>query len=176
MGFGYFQSEAFGFVTLLMALFLAAPLLFIALDYWAGVRKALQRGERITSSGMQRTYKKLAGYYNALFALVLVDTLQALSLHYFNTFHGGNFPVFPFITLVGALGVSVIEIRSIYEAADAKERKATQDVAKLLSQVIRKGLSPEALAELGEAVVKGAAPSDAPTPAPSPEEGKEGVC
>lgn len=34
---------------------LVVPLVFIALDFWAGIRKAKQRGEEITSDGWQRT-------------------------------------------------------------------------------------------------------------------------
>lgn len=152
---GYFDSGAFQYVSFLMGLFLFAPLVFIALDYWAGVRKARQRGEVITSSGMQRTIKKVARYYNALLALVVVDTLLASSAYYFNVFYEGRWPVFPFLTLLGTLGVSLIEVRSIYEAAETKEKRAAQDVAKLLTKVLQRGVSPQAIATVTAAMVAG---------------------
>ena len=52
---------------------LLTPLGFSMLDFISGVRKARQRGERITSDRYRRSVKKVAGYYNLLLALVVVD-------------------------------------------------------------------------------------------------------
>lgn len=51
---------------------LMTPLFFIAFDLWAGIRKAKQRNEKISSDGWKRTVNKVARYYNALLALVVV--------------------------------------------------------------------------------------------------------
>ena len=47
-------------VTSILFFILITPLFFIAFDFWAGTRKAKQRGERIVSDGWQRTVRKIA--------------------------------------------------------------------------------------------------------------------
>ena len=42
-------------VVIGVAALLVTPILFVALDFWAGIRKAHQRGEKIRSDKMQRT-------------------------------------------------------------------------------------------------------------------------
>ena len=44
---------------------LLTPLFFIAFDLWAGIRKAKQRSEKISSDGWKRTVNKVARYYMA---------------------------------------------------------------------------------------------------------------
>ena len=45
------------------------PIIFIALDFWAGIRKAKKRGEKIMSNKMKRTMDKVSRYYNAILAM-----------------------------------------------------------------------------------------------------------
>ena len=56
-------------VVIGVAALLVTPILFVALDFWAGIRKAHQRGEKIRSDKMQRTllqqYAALGLNYNA---------------------------------------------------------------------------------------------------------------
>ena len=61
---------------------LLTPLFFIAFDLWAGIRKAKQRSEKISSDGWKRTVNKVARYYNALLALVVVDCMQMAGVWY----------------------------------------------------------------------------------------------
>ena len=75
-------------VTSILFFILITPLFFIAFDFWAGTRKAKQRGERIVSDGWQRTVRKIARYYNALLALVVVDAMQMASIWYLQEFYG----------------------------------------------------------------------------------------
>ena len=55
---------------------LIIPLVMIALDYWAGIRKARKRGEPIMSDKMKRTIYKVSKYYNGIFALMVLDVMQ----------------------------------------------------------------------------------------------------
>ena len=64
---------------------LLTPLFFIAFDLWAGIRKAKQRSEKISSDGWKRTVNKVARYYNALLALVVVDCMQMAGVWYLDT-------------------------------------------------------------------------------------------
>ena len=48
-------SEQFIVLLFVVVLMLMTPIVFIALDYWAGIRKAKARGETIMSDKMERT-------------------------------------------------------------------------------------------------------------------------
>ena len=65
---------------------LITPLVFIGLDFWAGVRKAKKRGERITSDGWKRTLYKISKYYNMLIPLMIIDGMQITGFWYLNTY------------------------------------------------------------------------------------------
>jgi hypothetical protein len=67
----YTISEQLIVVMFLMVGLLITPLFFIALDFWAGIRKAHTRGDRIRSDKMQRTIQKLSRYYNAILAMMV---------------------------------------------------------------------------------------------------------
>ena len=135
------------FVTMILFFILITPLFFIAFDFWAGMRKARQRGEPIISDGWQRTVRKIARYYNALLALVVVDAMQMASVWYLQEFYGWKIPVFPIVTLFGALGVAAIEVKSIYEKAEDKEKRDMRQVAMLAAEIAKHRTEPRELAE-----------------------------
>ncbi len=126
---------------------LLTPLFFIAFDFWAGVRKAKQRKELITSDGWRRTISKIAKYYNALLALVIIDCMQMAGIWYHDVYYDIHFPIFPFVTLFGALGVAAIEVKSIYEKADEKERRELKQVATLAAEIAKNKADPEEVAK-----------------------------
>lgn len=95
-------------------------LLAILADLWSGVRKAKKNGIARTSYGFKRTVDKIARYYNVMLALTVVDAMQMASFWYLERYNDWNFPVFPFVTLIGAIGICLIEIKSIYEKAEDK--------------------------------------------------------
>lgn len=130
---------------------LMTPLFFIAFDLWAGIRKAKQRNEKISSDGWKRTVNKVARYYNALLALVVVDGMQIAGVWYLDNYYGYHIPVFPFITLLGAFGVAAIEVKSIYEKAEEKERREMKQVATLAAEIAKHKADPT---EIAKAVVE----------------------
>ena len=127
---------------------LLTPLFFIAFDLWAGIRKAKQRNEKISSDGWKRTVNKVARYYNALLALVVVDCMQMAGVWYLDNYYDYHIPI---ITLLGAFGVASIEVKSIYEKADEKERKEMKQVAALATEIAKHKADP---AEIAQAVVE----------------------
>ena len=129
---------------------LLTPLFFIGFDFWAGTRKAKQRHERITSDGWKRTTAKIAKYYNMLLALLVLDAMQISGFWYLNTFHGWGAPLFPWLVFAGAIFVGAIEVRSIMEPANDKERKEMRQVAALAAEIARHKTDP---VEIAQAVV-----------------------
>lgn len=105
-------------------LFAEYILVFLAVmaDLISGCRKAKQRGELRSSYGFRRTVDKLARYYIPLFALTVVDTMQMIVVGYLNGYHGFSIPLLPVMTLLGAIGIGIIEVKSILEKAEDKAK------------------------------------------------------
>ena len=112
-------------------------LLMILADLWSGIRKAKQRGELRSSTGYKRTVSKIARYYNALVALTITDAMQLGSCWYLNRFCDFSIPLFPLITILGGIGICLIEIRSIYEKNDDKIKAEYTELARTLSTLAR---------------------------------------
>ena len=114
---------------------LVTPLAFIALDYWAGIRNAKKRGDPIPSDKMKRTVDKVSRYYNGIFAMMVLDVIQIamfVFLHLYNDWGAYTVLVFTF----AACGfVAMVEIKSIYEPADAKESREMKEVTELAKAI-----------------------------------------
>lgn len=108
--------------------------IMIFADLWSGVRKARRMGAARTSYGYRRTVSKIAQYYNVLIALSVVDTLQMSAIWYLERFYNYQIPLFPIVTLIGAILLCFIEIKSIYEKAEDKERM--RNAASLAGKII----------------------------------------
>lgn len=131
----------------IIMLMLITPLLFIALDYWAGIRKAKKRGDPIRSDKMKRTMDKVSRYYNGIFAMMVLDIIQIsmfLFLHIYNGWGAWTVPVF---TLVAVGFVAAIETKSIYEPADVKEKRERRDVIELAKAIASHKNDPKEIAE-----------------------------
>lgn len=119
-------------ILFIVAGLLFTPLLFIALDFWAGIRKAKKRGDVIQSNKMKRTMDKVSRYYNAILAMLVVDLIQMSAFVFMYLYLGwANAYTFPVFTMLATLFVAAVEIKSIYEPADAKEKQELKDVQAL---------------------------------------------
>ncbi len=126
---------------------LFTPLVFIALDYWAGIRKAKKRGDRIRSDKMKRTVDKVARYYNAILAMVMLDLIQIGAFIFLWRFNGWNCYTFPIFTLIGVLFIAAIEVKSIMEPADEKESREMKEVTELAKAIAEHKSDPKEIAE-----------------------------
>lgn len=109
-------------------------LISILADLWSGVRKAKMNGIARSSYGFKRTVDKIARYYNVLLALTVVDAMQMASIWYLEQYYDCRYPMFPFITMIGAIGICLIEVKSIYEKAEDKAR--IDNVGNLAGKII----------------------------------------
>lgn len=134
-----------------MVLLLITPLVFIGLDYWSGIRKARKRGEPIISDKMKNTIYKISRYYNAILALMVVDAIQITAFIFLFLFNGWSAWTFPAFTLGAVLFVAAVEIKSICEPADVKEKKEMKDVAVLAKAIAEHKSDPK---EIAEAIAK----------------------
>lgn len=122
-------------VGAVILLFYIVTLGFIGSDLWAGIRKAKQRGEMRTSEALKRTVEKINKYFNMLFALTLVDVVQISLIFFLYWFYKYDIWMIPVFTLGGTFYIAYIEITSIMEPADIKEKKQQDDFKRLLMQL-----------------------------------------
>ena len=106
-------------------------------DLQAGIRKAKKRGDMLTSDGYKRTIAKIAQYFNMTFALSLIDTAQLALLMFLYHFYDRDIIMIPWFTLLALGYVGYVEVKSIWEPADIKERKQQQEYRKAILALIR---------------------------------------
>lgn len=107
----------------------------VAGDLASGVRKARRRGEATRSRALRRTVDKLARYYNVLAVLTVVDAMQLTAAMFLREVEGYGVPTVPVFTLVGSLGMAIIEVKSIFEKGDEKERERVGELAELIESL-----------------------------------------
>ena len=143
----YTISEQLIVVLFLVVGLLVVPVLLIALDFWAGIRKAHTRGDRIRSDKMQRTIQKLSRYYNAILSMLVLDGVQIAGFVFLHIFNGWTLYTFPLFPLLAVLFVASIEIKSIWEPADVKESREMKEVSELAKAIVAHRSDPKELAE-----------------------------
>ena len=125
-------------VPVLMFLEYLLVLIAVLADLVSGVRKAKQMGLARRSKAFRRTIDKLARYYNALFALSIVDAMQLIAIAYLRAVESLDaLPLFPLFTLLGAIGIALIELKSIFEKAEVKEQQQYRDAAEAIIKLLR---------------------------------------
>lgn len=143
-------TELFVVGWMLFGIYIEVFIMILA-DLWSGVRKAKLRGEIRSSYMYKKTIDKIARYYNALIALTVIDVMQMGGVWYLDGYYGWSIPIFPVVTLLGALGISLVELKSIYEKADEKVKGDYKDVAMLAAEIAKHKAEP---AEIAQAVVE----------------------
>ena len=144
------REQLIALIFVVMAI-LITPLIFIALDYWAGIRKARKRGDPIQSDKMKRTVDKISRYYNSIFAMMVLDAIQIAGFVFLHLYDEWSLHTIPLFTFASVVFVAVVEIKSIYEPADAKESKEMKEVAELAKAIAAHKSDPE---EIAEAIAK----------------------
>lgn len=135
-------------ITQLVILFIIYILVAVAifLDLWAGVRKAKARGEYRSSTGLRKTVAKFCSYYNMLLAITVIDILQMLVVGLLDFEYGYKVPVIPIITAAGASFIGFIEVKSIFEKNEDKERAEVQAAATELYRLMKEDGAKDILA------------------------------
>lgn len=106
-----------------------------AADLASGLRKARRRGETTRSRALRRTVDKLARYYNVLIVLTVVDAMQITAAVFLRTVESYDVPTIPIFTLIGSLGMAFIEVKSIFEKGNDKEKQQLAELVSLLETI-----------------------------------------
>lgn len=140
-------SEQLIVLLLIITFMLFTPLVFVGLDFWAGIRKARKRGEQIFSDKMKRTVDKISRYYNAILAMLVVDCIQMSAFIFLYLYYGWTAYTFPVFTLAAVLFVAGIEVKSIWEPADVKEQREMKEITTLAKAIAEHKSDPKEIAE-----------------------------
>lgn len=122
-------------------------------DLWSGLRKARRRGEARRSEALRRTVSKLGQYYNVMFALSVVDMMQMGVMLYLRLVCGSDVLLLPVLTVIGAIGIAVIEVKSIFEKSEEKQQKDYREAATLMLSLLRK-LNDKGVVKMDEIIGK----------------------
>lgn len=112
----------------------------VAADFVSGVAKARRAGVARTSRGYRRTFDKLARYLTALLGLSLADAVILAAVACVRGTGGPALPLLPLLTSVGALGMVLVEAKSICETAEEKGdfHRAAELVERLIGFLMSK--------------------------------------
>lgn len=125
---------------ILIIILMISVLFFVMCDLWAGVRKSRTRGECSVSYGFRKTVEKTCKYYNYMLVLLGIDIIQMGLLSVLNSENGSSFWIIPILTALGACFIGFIEVKSIFEKEDKKEKsrmKEAFDTAKKIAEYLK---------------------------------------
>ena len=97
---------------------------------------------------MKRTADKVSRYYNGILAMLVLDAIQISGFIILWRFNEWDLYTFPVFTFLGVGFVAAIEIKSIYEPADAKEAQDMKDAIELAKAIAEHKDDPKQLAEV----------------------------
>lgn len=129
--------SSFSLQIVILAILYSTVLIFVALDLWSGVRKAKKRGEFRSSRGFRKTVEKIIKYYNMLLAVSVIDFLIILAAWELNFQISTNIPMLPVCSFIASIFIGFIELKSIYEKNEDKEKAKIIEAAELLVKIIK---------------------------------------
>lgn len=128
--------HSLGLFMLMIVVFYVAIFCFVMADLRSGVRKAVAAGMYRSSVKYRETINKLARYYNMAIVLSILDGLIVFSMACLDW---GWYPHFPFATMIAAIGVGCIEVKSIFEKWDDKQKMDVKDVVAAIVKMQQEG-------------------------------------
>ncbi len=121
-------------VLLLIIIEYSGVLFAIIADLCSGLHKARINNIPRTSRALRRTIEKIARYFNTLLALTILDGMIIAGVIYLRSTGIASLPIVPIFSLLGAIALTIIEIKSICEKAEEKgdPSQATKTIRELL--------------------------------------------
>lgn len=125
-----------------------AVMLAVAVDLRSGTMRSRREGRPRTSRGYRRTVDKASRYFVTLLALTIIDVLLVLSVFLLQATAGISLPAFPLFTTLGAIGLTLIEVKSVME--NSRHRKDLQDAARSVNDLLQDPAITELMERLRE--------------------------
>ena len=115
-------------------------------DFASGYYKARLRGESRNSYGLRRTVSKFILYAGSICIASGIDSICYVC-RFWDFVHLPPLARVPVVSSIVAVFILVTEVRSIWEKADAKQRRQAGRTAEMIGKVINKELLKEAFTE-----------------------------
>lgn len=124
-------------------------IVFIAMgwDFCSGYYKAKLRREDRNSYGLRRTVSKFILYAGSLCIACGIDSISFVC-RFWEFVHLSPLMRVPVVASIVAVFILVTEVRSIWEKADAKQRRQAGKAAELIGSVFNKEMLKDALSEV----------------------------
>lgn len=107
-------------VLLLIIIEYSGVLFAIIADLCSGLHKARINNIPRTSRALRRTVDKITRYFNTLLALTILDGMIIAGIIYLRASDIASLPVIPIFSMLGAIALTLIEIKSICEKSEEK--------------------------------------------------------
>lgn len=116
---------------IIMIIFVTLVILAMAIDLIVGIRKSKRSGHEFASSPLKRTASKFLLYVSTLILASSIDIAQMIMVHSWVAQHHGSFPLLPVFSFAATALLLTVEIKSVLESAEAKEKARLLEVGKL---------------------------------------------
>lgn len=126
--------EGLGLMSMVAVIAMLIVIVAMSVDLVSGVRKAKLRGEARTSYGFSRSLTKFLVYQGILLISVCIDVLLHFGIWQFTEV---NYQI-PCVELIMAVVLCGVELWSVYEKAEDKERRRMAKIAVTGAQIIDK--------------------------------------
>ena len=113
-------------------------------DFSSGYYKAKLRHEERNSYGLRRTVSKFILYSGSMIIACGIDSICYVC-KFWAFIHVSALTNIPVVSSIVAVFILVTEVRSIWEKADAKQRRQAGKTAEMISKVINKEILADAL-------------------------------
>ena len=115
------MTEIIANLLVLLAVCYGCVLLAVVIDLVVALRWLRRSGRPCTSRGLRRTVAKLSGYYASLLSLTLVDAMLVAASLCMEACGGEPFMTpFPYLTMLGAVSLAMIELKSVSETTGVR--------------------------------------------------------
>jgi phage-related holin len=114
----HFKSGLIVLVVLYAGVFLS-----VLIDFFFGVRRAKRMNIARTSSGYRRTISKLTNYFGLMLMLSIADIVASVVFK------------MPYFTVAGAVGIVLVEAKSVFENLKQQE-KSIAEVQSMLLKIL----------------------------------------
>jgi phage-related holin len=101
----------------------AGVFLSVLIDFFFGVRRAKRMNIVRTSSGYRRTISKLTNYFGLMLMLSIADIVASVIFK------------MPYFTVAGAIGIVLVEAKSVFENLKQQE-KSIAEVQSVLLKIL----------------------------------------
>lgn len=112
---------------IVMVILYAGVFLSVLIDFFFGVRRAKHLNIARTSSGYRRTISKLTNYFGLMIMLSIADIVASIVFK------------MPYFTVVGAVGIVLVEAKSVFENLKQQEKSIAEVQSMLLKILENKG-------------------------------------